>query len=389
MPDLPAPVVLAPAAPFSALLALAAWVLLASACTPAQAPAEEPVRSVKVLTVQTSAFESQYEFAAEVRPRVESRLGFRVGGKLLQRHVDVGQRVKAGQLLAEIDAQDYQLATEAAKAQVAAAQTNRDLALAEQRRYAALKEQNFISGAELERRDAVLKGAQAQLEQAQAQLNVQSNQARYTRLLADVAGVVTAVEAEAGQMLQAGATVLRVAQDGPRDVVFALPEDKLVWFKLGAPVNVRDWSSGRVLAGKLREIAPSADPVTRTFAVKLALDHGDLPLGSTVYVEPVGMGATGLQVIKLPTSALRQQGQGTAVWLLDPVSMTLQSRTVSIATADGNQAVVASGLAPGMLVVSAGVHVLAPGQKVAIYQDKRGHGAADLPGAASSADAAK
>jgi multidrug efflux system membrane fusion protein len=386
-PDQPPPV--APAFRFAALFSIGAWLLLGTACAPTPTPVEEPVRSVKVMTVLASAFESRHEFAAEVKPRVESRLGFRVAGKLLQRRVDVGQRVKAGQLLAEIDAQDFQLAAEAAKAQVAAAQTSRDLALAEQRRYASLKEQNFISGAELERRDAALKGAQAQFEQAQAQLDMSSNQARYTRLLADMAGVVTAVEAEPGQMLLAGATVLRLAQDGARDVVFAVPEDKLPWFRLGAAVNVRDWSGGRQLTGKLREIAPSADPVTRTFAIKVALDQGDLALGSTVYVEPVGMGATGQQVIKLPTSALRQQGQGSAVWLLDPVSMTVQSRSVSIATADGNEAVVSGGLAPGMLVVAAGVHVLAPGQKVAIYQDRRAQGAAGLPGAAASAAASK
>ena len=345
------------------------------------------MRSVKLITVQSSVVDVSQEFSAEVRPRIESRLGFRVAGKLVQRRVEAGQRVRPGQLLAELDAQDFQLGIESAKAQVTAAQTNRDLAAADQKRYASLKEQNFISGAELERRDALLKSAQAQLEQAQAQFNVQTNQARYTKLLADVAGVVTAVDAEVGQVLQAGAPVLRLAQDGARDIVFAVPEDKVGMFKLGAILKVRDWTGGQARSGKLREIAPTADPQTRTFALKLALEGGDLPLGSTVYVQSQEPGLSGVPVIKLPTSALRQQGQQTAVWVFDPTSMTVKSQLVQVATADGNEAVIAAGLQPGMQVVAAGVHVLAQGQKVAVYQEKRGNGApAQVPpqGAASA-----
>lgn len=376
MPFLPAPLDsaarLARRAGLLGLLALMVWVV---GCSPKAAPAEEPVRSVKLITVQSTVVDASQEFSAEVRPRIESRLGFRVAGKLVQRRVEPGQRVRPGQLLAELDAQDFQLGIESAKAQVTSAQTNRDLAAADQKRYASLKEQNFISGAELERRDAVLKSAQAQLEQAQAQLNVQANQARYTRLLADVAGVVTAVDAEPGQVLQAGAPVLRLAQDGARDIVFAVPEDKVGMFKLGAMLKVRDWTGGQVRSGKLREIAPAADPQTRTFALKLALQGGDLPLGSTVYVQSLEPGLGGVPVIKLPTSALREQGQQTAVWVFDPASMTVKSQWVQVATADGNQAVIAAGLQPGAQVVAAGVHVLAQGQKVAVYQEKRGNGA--------------
>jgi RND family efflux transporter MFP subunit len=148
-------------------------------CTKAEAP-KEPVRAVKVLTVGVGTFQSGHEFAGGVRPRVESRLGFRVAGKIIRRQAELGQRVKAGQMLAQLDAQDYQLAADAARAQVAAATTNRDLAAADFKRYAALRGQNFISGAELERRRPTLKAAQAQLEQATAHLASQGNQARYT-----------------------------------------------------------------------------------------------------------------------------------------------------------------------------------------------------------------
>ena len=350
-----------------------------SACSKTEAP-QEPLRSVKVLTVSADTFQSAYEFAGEVRPRVESRLGFRVAGKIIRRQAELGQRVKAGQVLAQLDAQDYQLAADAARAQLAAATTNRDLAAADFNRYKALKDQNFISGAELERRETTLKAAQAQWDQARAQLATQGNQARYTNLVADVSGVVTAIEAEPGQVVTAGTPVVRIAQDGPRDVVFSVPEDKVTALKPGSDVSVRVWADDTSLAGKVREVAASADPVTRTYPVKVSLDAAATPaLGATAYVSPRAVSHAGTRVIKLPTSALRKEGQGTAVWVLDKSTMTLASQPVQIAGADGNETVVSAGLQPGMLVVSAGVHVLSPGQKVAIYQEKTVQGTAAAP----------
>ena len=338
------------------------------ACSKAAPPAE-PVRAVKVITVGSDAYQFRLEFAGEVKARVESRLGFRVGGKIVKRQAEAGQRVKAGQVLAQLDPQDYRLAADAARAQVSAAQTSRDLANADFKRYQELKNQNFISGAELERRETTLKSAEAQLQQARSQLAVQANQATYASLVADVSGVVTAVEAEPGQVVAAGTPVVRIAADGPRDVIFSVPEDKLPGITPGAPVHIRVWAQNRETTGKVREIAASSDPQTRTYAVKASMDAGEaLALGSTVYVTP-GLAAPGdRQVIKLPTTALRQEGNATAVWVLDKTSMTVNSQVIQIATADGNEVVVAAGLKPGALVVSAGVHVLSPGQKVSIYQ---------------------
>jgi multidrug efflux system membrane fusion protein len=351
-------------------LGMAGSVVLLVACSP-PATSEEPVRAVRVLTVGASSMQSSNEFAGEVRPRVESRLGFRVAGKLIRRQVESGQRVKAGQVLAQLDPQDYLLAADAAQAQLGAAVTNRDLAAADYRRFKELKDQNFISGAELERREAALKAAQAQVEQAQAQLTTQRNQGAYASLVADADGVVTAVEAEPGQVVSAGTPVVRIAQDGPRDAVFSVSEDKVGGIRSGAAVDVRVWPGQSLLAGKVREVSASADPVTRTYLVKVAL-AGPVapPLGATVTVLPQTLQQNRQAVILLPTSALRQDGKATAVWVLDRSSMTVKSQPVQIATADGNEAVIASGLQPGTLVVSAGVHVLAPGQKVTIYQEK-------------------
>ncbi len=353
-----------------ATTALVAAILVLSACSK-PAPSEAPIRAVKLVTVGVGSIQSSAEFAGEVRARVESRLGFRVSGKIVRRQAELGQRVKVGDVLAQLDPQDYQLAAQAAKAQVAAALTNRDLAAADYKRYKELRDQNFISGAELERREATLKAAQAQLEQAQALGSAQGNQAGYTTLVADVSGVVTAIEAEPGQVVTAGTPVVRIAQDGPRDVVFSVPEGRVSQIKAGSSVDVLPWGTTEARKGTVREVSASADAVTRTFLVKVSLPlEQALTLGTTVTVLPHAFDHSGVPVIKLPTSAIRQDGNASAVWVLDSASMTVNLQPIQIATADGNDVVVAAGLQLGMQVVSAGVHVLQPGEKVTIYKEK-------------------
>ncbi|OYU42037.1 MAG: efflux transporter periplasmic adaptor subunit, partial [Burkholderiales bacterium PBB4] len=165
---------------YSTAAALAVALLLAACSKPA--PTEEPIRAVRVATVGLDSIKSGSEFSGEVRARVESRVGFRVAGKIIRRQAELGMRVRAGEVLAQLDPSDYKLAAQASSAQVVAAQTNRDLALADYKRFKSLKDQGFISGAELERRDAALKAAQAQLDQAQAQSTGQGNQSAYTTL---------------------------------------------------------------------------------------------------------------------------------------------------------------------------------------------------------------
>jgi RND family efflux transporter MFP subunit len=364
---------------YSTVLACVAALALAACSKPEPPP--EPIRAVKLLTVGLDTLNLSSEFAGDVRARTESRLGFRVGGKLLQRPVEVGQRVQTGTLLAQLDGSDLALASQAAQAQVSAALTQRNLAAADLKRFTDLKSQGFVSGADIERRQATLQAAEASLRQAQAQGSVQGNQVGYARLLADGPGVVVAVEAEVSQVVAAGATVVRIARDGARDVVFVVPEDRLTQLRPGLVAQVRLWASsaaapagvtpdaGQPLPGVVREIAAVADPLTRTYQVRLALpDQAQVPLGSTAYVTlpaPTGVAA---QAIKLPTSALMHdaaQGRsGSAVWVFDVASSTVQLRPVVVAGADGNEAVIASGLKPGEEVVVAGVHVLAPGQKV-------------------------
>lgn len=365
------------------LPALASAALLA-ACAKTE-PAPEPIRSVRTTTVSSDAAGGVQEYAAEVKARTESRLGFRVGGKLVRRNVDAGSTVKAGQVLAQLDPQDLRLGQDAARAALLAAQANHDQAQADFKRYKDLRDQGFISSAELERRDTALKSARAQLDQAKAQSSVQGNQAAYASLVADASGVVTGVDAEPGMVVAAGAPVLRLAHDGPRDVVFAVPEDKVTLVKAlaGQPgrFKVRLWgATGEAMPATIREIAAAADPVTRTFTVKADLGAAASPnvrLGqtATMLVElPKAIG-----VHKLPLSALKEEQGRTIVWLVDKATMTVKAQPVQVAGADGNDAVISGGLDAGQVVVTAGVHVLNPGQKVKLYVD---------PGAPATAAAA-
>ena len=343
---------------------------LLSACSE-HPVAPEPIRAVRVMAVAAAPITAQQEYAAELLPQAESRLGFRVGGKVVRRTVQVGQQVKAGQLLAQLDGVDYRLAADASKAQVASAQANLELASAEFKRYTGLREQNFISAAELERREANYKAALFQLQQTQAQAASQGNQTAYTSLFADVSGVVTAVDMELGQVVGAATPVVRVAQDGPRDAVFAVPEDTVGSIQLGMPADVRVWASGAVLPGVVREIAPSADPVTRTFTVKVVLKSKESPpLGTTVSVLPRFNASAASEGIKLPTSALYRAGERTAVWVLDGSSMTVKKTEIALGGVQGSEVLVTSGIKAGDQIVTAGVHVLTDGQKVAIYQPK-------------------
>ena len=356
-------------------------ILALAACAPRPAP-EVPLRSVRVMTVGTASTQGTDLFAAEVRARSESRLSFRVAGKLVRREAEVGQRVRAGALLASLDPEDLRQAKRAADAALAAAQSNLDLARSDWQRFADLHRQGFISAAELERRNTALKVAQSQLEQARAQAVVQGNQAGYAALVAPEAGIVTSVDVEPGAVVAAGQTVLRLAFDGPRDAVFSIPEDRLAQFRplIGrqGALSVRLWSGGEPIPTTLREIAAAADPVTRTFQAKADLGRAEVQLGQTATVLASRPRLDG--VIRLPLTAVTAREGRSTVFVLDRSTMTVQPVPVTVAAADGNELVIAHGLTSGQDVVVAGLHVLTPGQKVRLYEERTG----STTGAASS-----
>lgn len=361
------------------VLALAVAASVAG-CSKTQ-PAPEPVRAVRTMTLEAASVGGRHEYAAEIRARTESRLSFRVGGKMVKRLVDAGQAVKAGQALAQIDPQDLQLSQQASQAALVAAKASLDLSEAEFKRYKELKDQGFISGMELDRREASLKAARAQMEQVRAQAGVQGNQASYALLAADVSGVVTGVDVEPGAVVAAGATVLRLAHDGPRDAVFNVPEDRVgaVRSLLGRPgaLRLKLWGQDGLQPATVREVAAAADPVTRTFAVKADVGQAAVRLGQTASVLIDTPAVDGL--MRLPLASVFESQGKTSVWLLDKATMTVRAQPIAVAGADGNQVVVGGGLNPGQTVVTAGVHVLTPGQKVKLYAE---------PGTAAVAQAA-
>ncbi|HSC65103.1 MAG TPA: efflux RND transporter periplasmic adaptor subunit [Caldimonas sp.] len=359
-------------ATLAATLLGAAFTMIA--CSKA-APAPEPLRAVKTIVVAPASAGGTFEYAGEIRARVESKLSFRVGGKVLERSVDPGAVVRPGQVLARLDARDLRLSQDAALAAVASAQVNLQQAEADFKRYRDLRDQGFISGAELERRQTSLEVARAQLVQARAQSGVQGNQTAYAVLVADASGVVTGVDAEPGMVVAAGTPVLRLAHDGPRDVAFSVPEDKVAAIQAlaaqGGTVDVRLWgATGGKVSARLREVAASADPLTRTYLVKADLSGATLPtlrLGQTATVSIAAPRRDG--VARVPLSALREDHGRSTVWVVDPATMTTVVREVQVGGAEGNDVVIVAGLGSGDRVVTAGVHVLSPGQKVRLYTD--------------------
>ena len=359
-----------PQIPFKAWLALSTLVLL-SACSK-QAAAPEPVRAVRTMVLSNESAGMTLEYPGDIHARVESRLAFRVGGKVLSRRVNLGDSVKVGQVLAQLDAQDLLLAQESAKAGMAAARTNRDQLGADYKRFIELREQGFISAAELERRENGFKAAQSQLDQVRAQASAQSNQAAYAALVADAAGVVTAVNVEPGMVVGAGTPVITVAVDGPRDIVFSVPEDQLARVRAAAAqpgaLKFRLWGENQPSQDIiLREISGATDPVTRTFLLKADAGRIDAKLGQTAIVSLVLPRVE--QIMKVPLSAVMEAQGATSVWVLDKQAMTVAPKPVKVGGADGNEVIISGGLNPGDEVVIAGVHVLTPGQKVVRYQD--------------------
>ncbi len=339
-------------------------VLVLGGCSrePERAP---EVRPVRLLQLQSATGQSSYEFSGDVRPRIESRLGFRVGGKIAARLVDVGATVRRGQPLARLDPTDLNLAEQGARAQYEAARTDRDLAAADLKRYNDLFAKGFISAAEQNRRQASYEAAAARLRQAEAALREQSNQTGYTVLAADADGVVTAIDAEVGQVVAAGQSVVRVAQTAEKEVAIGLPEDQVDWLRGIRDVSVRTWAEpDRILPGRVREIAAAADPVTRTYAARITVPNppADLKFGMTAMVTFVRTGAS--PAVRVPLTALLQQQGTNQVWVYDSTAGTVQPVAVTLGQPIGNEIEVNSGLRPGQTIVTAGVHLLKPGQKV-------------------------
>ncbi len=328
----------------------------------------EIVRPVRAVTVAPAENRALVELSGEVQPRYESRLGFRVGGKLIGRQVEIGSVVKRGQLLMQLDPQDLQLAQSQARAAVAAADSTLSLARADLERYRELRQKNFVSQALLDAKEAAYKSALAGHEQASAALKIQSNQSAYNNLHADADGVITGIDAEVGQVVAAGAPVVRLARSGEKEVRISIPEDQVEALRQVSELSVRTWANPHAaLEGKLRELSPVADPATRTYSAKISLPKAgpEVRLGMTATVQ---FAVPAPAAIRLPLSALVRQQEATAVWVVENGKVALVP--VQVAGTTGNELLVASGLNPGQVVVTAGVNQLQPGQKVSLLGEE-------------------
>jgi RND family efflux transporter MFP subunit len=327
-------------------------------------------RPVHAVTVSLASDEQEVTYTGDVRARWETALGFRVPGKIVARQVEVGQQVKTGQVLARLDPEDQKLSAEAAKQQLMAARSDFQQARADLVRYKELVEKGFISAAEFDRRKTTYQTAAAHLEQATAQLELNRNQTEYTTLRADHDGVVTAVQAEVGQVVSAGQAVVKTARLDEKEVAVNVPENRLAELKAAKDADISLWASpGKIYKGRVREISPSADNVTRTYTVKVTVLDPDASVQLGMTANAKLRGGVRAQVARLPLTALFQKGDEAAVWLIDPQTQQVTLKPVQVGRYTQDYVTIVSGLNNGDLVVRAGVHKLNQGEKVRILAD--------------------
>jgi membrane fusion protein, multidrug efflux system len=338
---------------------------LLAGCDKPELPSSPP-RPALVMVVGTPAEEANISLVGEVLPRYESNQGFRIDGKIIERKVDVGATVKKGQVLALLDPADTDLRLSAAQADVRTAEANLTLATAELARYRQLFTKKFVSASALDVKEAELKTAKAGLAQAQAQADVSANQSQYNHLRADRDGVVTMINAEPGQVVQAGEVVVKIADTQAIEVLVAVPESHREEVKLDTEAKIKLWADPKkIYAGRIREIAPSADPTTRTFNVRVALQEPDdtVKLGMTARVRFNPQDELRDIGFLIPSTALTEINGNKTVWVIDTDNKA-QPRPVVAGQFGELGVMVTDGLQAGEKIAIAGVHTLVKGQAV-------------------------
>ena len=335
-------------------------------CGKESAPPAKNEQPALTQIVGTAVSDDGNVFSGEIRARYETQLGFRIGGKIIERLVDAGARVKPGQVLARLDPADSSL-------QASSAQAQYQLALEDATRYRELRSKHFVSQSALDAKEAALKAASAQA-------GLAGNQTLYTVLRADHAGVIAATLADVGQVVSAGQPVFRLAQDGEREVAISIPETQFAKLKIGMPADVALWAAaeknaGAHISGRLRELVPVADPASRTYAARVSLsgDGARAELGMTAQVRFKSRDKRDRMIV--PLTAIFQQGDQAAVWIV-AADRSVSLRKVEVAAYRDNGAVIASGLAAGERIVSAGVHKLNAGEKIRIVEGEFPDGSA-------------
>jgi RND family efflux transporter MFP subunit len=341
------------------------------ACRPAAEPPAPEVRPVRTITIEKRVGGEMASLTGTVQSQTDVNLSFRVDGRMVTRSVNVGDTVRAGQLIATLNPENEQNGVTSARATLSAAQGQLTEARNNLERNKRLLAENFISQAAFDQIVQVERTARAQVDSAQAQLNIAQNRLGYTRLTADVGGVVTAVGAEPGEVVQGGRMILQLATEGGRDAVFDVPAQVKDSVPPNSDITVTLSMNPKVSAiGRVREVSPRADPVTGTFRVRVGLvkPPATMRLGSTVTGRVKLESASG---VSIPSAALVRSDRQTAVWVVDPKDMTVSARTITVGESTAGSVAVAAGLNPGDIVVTAGVQALRPGQKVRLPESKQ------------------
>ncbi|RYY80956.1 MAG: efflux RND transporter periplasmic adaptor subunit [Moraxellaceae bacterium] len=334
-------------------------------------PPPAPLRAVMVAH-PVSSNSGQSNYSGEVRARQEADLSFRVAGKVTQRLVEVGDRVRNGQVLAVLDPTDANLQLGAARAQLDSALSVERTAKGELERYRQLLPANAISRSQFDQIENQYKTARSNVQQAQANVNVVSNQANYATLRASQNGVVTSRSIETGQVVSAGQPVYRLALDGEREVLIGVPEQMIAQFKPRQPVQVSLWSSpDQLLPAYVREIAPATD-ASRTFAVRVAFANRAAPVKIGQSARVLVSNSLDTTALTVPLAAVTAEQQQSYVMVVNPANSILVKKPVKIGAYGRDSVPVQAGLSPQDWVVIGGVHLLQPGQKVrAINRDNQ------------------
>jgi RND family efflux transporter MFP subunit len=351
------------------IAAMAAGAL--AACTEGNGRTAERPQELRAVFAQSVSFEprtANRSFVGVVRPRVESDLGFRVGGKVSERLVQVGERVIAGQALARLDTVDLMLQLEQAQAELAAASASLISAEQEDRRIDQLRREGWSTVSASEKQKAAVEEARGRRNRAERSVSLAANSLDYATLKADADGIVTATLVEPGQVVAQGVASIRLAKVDSREAVAAIPESLIERVKT-AKAEVSLWSEpGKTFQARLRELAPSADPATRTYQARFTIVDAppNLEFGLTATVTLSDPDSE--KVVRLPLSALFNEGKGTSVFVVDPATGALALKPVDVVAYESNNVVLRNSVAAGEMVVTLGVQKLDTAQRVRILR---------------------
>ena len=341
----------------------AAFGLGLAGCNEKKEETAEVIRPVKVVEIAQADTTRKLDYSGAVRARTEMNLGFRVNGKIVERKVDIGQRVKPGDVIARMDAADYILAVRRSQADLDAAEKQVQTTELARTRAQTLFNKNVTSKSQLEQAELSYEQAVSSRDSAVSALSEAKNQVAYADLTSDMNGIVTAINADVGQVVSSGTPVITVAVDGEKEVQVAVPEMDIAQFKVGKEVKARFWSDAAlVLDGKVREVSGSADQ-SRTFAVRVSVPNDPrVLLGMTATIEALADNTQ--PYVSIPLSALAQKDGKQIVWLVDRSAGTVHSRAIKVADFADDGVRVADGLKAGDVVVAAGTQFMNENMKV-------------------------